>query len=159
MCYATHKTHLETTSYTFETLPFIISSASYSTAYNSLYLTDVLNFDHNPQICSGARSYPWCNVNVLGQILTLDARVNSYAFRSCPDGEGQGQVLDLNCQLVPLTLEEREHILGYPTGSTNIPGLSYSARHHILGSCFDAFAVSHLFACAFALRFFYALSI
>jgi hypothetical protein len=84
---------------------------------------------------------------------TLVARVNSYAFRSCPYGEGQGQVLYLNGQLVPLTLEEREHILGYPIGSTNPPGLSYSAKHHILGSCFDAFAVSHLFACAFALRF------
>jgi hypothetical protein len=38
--------------------------------------------------------------NVPGQILTvlptLVARVNSYAFRSRPDGEGQGQVLDFN---------------------------------------------------------------
>jgi hypothetical protein len=84
---------------------------------------------------------------------TLVARVHSYAFRSCPYGEGQGQVLYLNGQLVPLTLEEREYILDYPTESTNTPGLSYSARHHILGSCFDAFAVSHLFACAFALCF------
>jgi hypothetical protein len=125
--------------------------------YSSLSLTDVLNFDHNPQICSNARTHPWCTANVPGQILTvlptLVARVNSYAFRSRPDGEGQGQVLDLNGTLVPLTLEERERILGYPTGSTDIPGLSYSARHHILGSCFDAFAVSHLIACAFALHF------
>jgi len=120
---------------------------------SSLSLTDVLDFDHNPQICSNARTYPRCTANVPGHLLTvlptLVARVNSYAFRSRPDGEGQGQVLDLNGQLVPLTLEEREHILGYPTGSTNPPGLSYSAKHHILGSCFDAFAVSHLIACAF----------
>jgi hypothetical protein len=123
---------------------------------SSLSLTDVLDFDHNPQICSNARTYPRCTANVPGHLLTvlptLVARVNSYAFRSRPDGEGQGQVLDLNGNLVPLTLEERERILGYPTGTTDIPRLSYSARHHILGSCFDAFAVSHLIACAFALH-------
>jgi hypothetical protein len=87
---------------------------------------------------------------------TLDACVNSYAFRSCPDGEvgeGQGQFLDPHGQLVPLTMEERERILGYPTGCADVLGISYSARHHILGSCFDASAISHLMACAFALRF------
>ncbi|GAX73351.1 hypothetical protein CEUSTIGMA_g804.t1 [Chlamydomonas eustigma] len=52
----------------------------------------------NPQICTKARSYPWCTANVPGKLLkvlpTLVARVDSYAFRSRPDGEGQGQVLD-----------------------------------------------------------------
>ncbi|GAX86563.1 hypothetical protein CEUSTIGMA_g13970.t1 [Chlamydomonas eustigma] len=84
---------------------------------------------------------------------TLVSRVDSYAFRSRPDRERQGQVLNEEGNLVPLTLEERERILGYPTGSTDIPAISFNARHHILGSCFDAFAVSHLIACAFALRF------
>ncbi|GAX85939.1 hypothetical protein CEUSTIGMA_g13355.t1, partial [Chlamydomonas eustigma] len=121
-----------------------------------LNLSDVL-YTTNPQICTKTRSYPWCTANVPGKLLkvlpTLVARVDSYAFRSRPDGEGQGQVLDEAGNLVPLTLEERERILGYPTGSTDIPAISFNARHHILGSCFDAFAVSHLIACAFALRF------
>ncbi|GAX74744.1 hypothetical protein CEUSTIGMA_g2191.t1 [Chlamydomonas eustigma] len=121
-----------------------------------LNLSDVL-YTTNPQICTKTRSYPWCTANVPGKLLkvlpTLVARVDSYAFRSRPDGEGQGQVLNEEGNLVPLTLEERERILGYPTGSTDIPVISFNARHHILGSCFDAFAVSHLIACAFALRF------
>ncbi|GAX84089.1 hypothetical protein CEUSTIGMA_g11513.t1 [Chlamydomonas eustigma] len=124
-----------------------------------LNLSDVL-YTTNPQICTKTRSYPWCTANVPGKLLkvlpTLVARVDSYAFRSRPDGEGQGQVLNEEGNLVPLTLEERERILGYPTvptGSTDIPAISFHARHHILGSCFDAFAVSHLIACAFALRF------
>ncbi|GAX81698.1 hypothetical protein CEUSTIGMA_g9126.t1 [Chlamydomonas eustigma] len=121
-----------------------------------LNLSDVL-YTTNPQICTKARSYPWCTANVPGKLLkvlpTLVARVDSYAFRSRPDGEGQGQVLYEAGNLVPLTLEERERILGYPTGSIDIPAISFNARHHILGSCFDAFVVSHLIVCAFALRF------
>ncbi|GAX85553.1 hypothetical protein CEUSTIGMA_g12968.t1 [Chlamydomonas eustigma] len=115
-----------------------------------LKLSDVL-YTTNPQICTKTCSYPWCTANVPGKLLkvlpTLVARVDSYAFRSRPNGEGQGQILDEEGNLVPLTLEERERILGYPTGSTDIPAISFHARHHILGSCFYAFAVSHQFAC------------
>ncbi|GAX86104.1 hypothetical protein CEUSTIGMA_g13517.t1 [Chlamydomonas eustigma] len=84
----------------------------------------------------------------------VDAKVGSYAYRMHPDGPGPGMLvmyIDGQEQFVDLTLEERERILGYPTGSTNAPGISFSGRHSILGGTCDAFAVSHLLACTFAL--------
>ncbi|GAX78371.1 hypothetical protein CEUSTIGMA_g5813.t1 [Chlamydomonas eustigma] len=54
-----------------------------------LNLSDVL-YTTNPQICTKTRSYPLCTANVPGKLLkvlpTLVARIDSYAFRSRPEG-------------------------------------------------------------------------
>ncbi|GAX81110.1 hypothetical protein CEUSTIGMA_g8544.t1 [Chlamydomonas eustigma] len=124
----------------------------------SISLLDVLEPDRYPQLCRAVRSYPYAACSIRNEPLnvlpTLVAKVGSYAYRMHPDGPGPGMLvmyIDGQEQFVDLTLEERERILGYPTGSTNAPGISFSGRHSILGGTFDAFAVSHLLACAFAL--------
>jgi hypothetical protein len=70
---------------------------------------------------------------------TLVARVNSYAFPSRPDGKGQGQILDPDGQLVPLTLE-RERILGFPTGlglesSDNYEHSNFNIKEYVRIPC------------------------
>ncbi|GAX86472.1 hypothetical protein CEUSTIGMA_g13882.t1, partial [Chlamydomonas eustigma] len=137
------------------TLQFVLDSFERDP---SISLLDVLEPDRYPQLCRAVRSYPYAacsNRNEpLNVLPTLVAKVGSYAYRMHPDGPGPGMLvmyIDGQEQFVDLTLEERERILGYPTGSTNAPGISFSGRHSILGGTFDAFAVSHLLACAFAL--------
>ena len=54
--------------------------------------------------------------------------------------------------LSPLTMDARELAVGYSANATNVPGVSYDARHKATGSCFDANAVSLLMAVALAIR-------
>ena len=90
----------------------------------SLRLKQVLNDGHTPQRCTAARKPPWYPADVIGKkyrvLPTLVARHGSWNW-SCftkADGSvhtGQGLVWD-NGSLVDLTLEERERVMGYPTG-------------------------------------------
>ena len=124
----------------------------------SLRLKQVLNDGHTPQRCTAARKPPWYPADVIGKkyrvLPTLVARHGSWNW-SCftkADGSvhtGQGLVWD-NGSLVDLTLEERERVMGYPTGCTE--DVSHAARYNLTGSCFDVVAVSTLWATALALR-------
>ena len=83
---------------------------------------------------------------------TLMARVDSYAFRNI----GPGLVWDRRFRdLQPLTMEERERLLGYDTGCSAAPGVTPEERHRALGGSFDANAVSNLLAAAVASRWYY----
>ena len=118
----------------------------------------VLNHKRTPQICVANREAPWYPANVPGEefkvLPTLVARHGSWNWSKFTKANGsvhigQGLVWD-NGSLVDLTLEERERVMGYPTNST--AGVSKSARYNLTGSCFDAVAVSTLWATAIALR-------
>ena len=124
----------------------------------SLRLQDVLEPGRSPQLCTAPRKSPWYDASVPQQELrvlpTLVSRVNSWQFSKFPNHDGtvsvgQGLVWE-NDSLVDLHIEERERIMGYDTGCTM--GVSFSARHHLIGATFDATAVATLWATAIALR-------
>ncbi|GAX86401.1 hypothetical protein CEUSTIGMA_g13811.t1 [Chlamydomonas eustigma] len=123
---------------------------------STLFLSDVLDYGHTPQICRSVHGAPYYPANKkdlpLFVLPTLVARHQSYAFSVRDDVIGSGLVLDTAGNLVDLTIQERERILGYPTDCTQADGVSISQRHALTGGCFDAFAVSHLLATAFAIH-------
>ncbi|GAX86312.1 hypothetical protein CEUSTIGMA_g13724.t1, partial [Chlamydomonas eustigma] len=123
---------------------------------STLFLSDVLDSGHTPQICRSVHGAPYYPANKkdlpLFVLPTLVARHQSYAFSVRDDVIGSGLVLDTAGNLVDLTIQERERILGYPTDCTQADGVSISQRHALTGGCFDAFAVSHLLATAFAIH-------
>ena len=121
-----------------------------------LHLTELLDPGRTPQRSLHTRRHPYYPTNQVGHLLeafpTLMARVDSYAFRD----NGPGMVWDTRYRrLQPLTMEERERILGYDTGCTNAPGVTNDDRHRALGGSFDANAVSNLLAAAVASRLYY----
>ena len=118
----------------------------------TLALTDILEPGRTPQVCSRLHPEPWYPANARGAPLrvlpTLVATIDSYSFRN-----GQpGMVHDVDGNLVPLTIEEREAALGFSPWCTAAPGASFQARHKATGSCFDINALSTLMATAIAIR-------
>ena len=73
---------------------------------------------------------------------TLMAYTGSYNIRAGRPGD----ILNENGTSSPPSPEERERILGYPTGATAAPCLTAKQRSEVTGRCMDAFCLQALWA-------------
>ena len=112
------------------------------------YVNDVLDPGRVAQVARSPQQHPFyrCNANrgqPLEALPTLVAYTGSRAFRD----EGMGLVFDslAQCWLEP-NPDERERIMGYATGTTDVEGVDYKERHELLGRAMDRHTTTALFA-------------
>jgi len=115
-------------------------------------VASVLDPGRVPQAARRRESPPQHPCNTPGQPMrvlpTLVAKPASRAFR---DGAPGMVVVQSTGELCEPNPEERERILGYPTGSTAAPRVTALQRHEITGRCMDAFVMERLLAMCLAL--------
>jgi transposase InsO family protein len=119
-------------------------------------VVDILDAPRVPQVVRRDDEPPFYLCNRVGQPMqclpTLVATLGSYAFRNggpglVHDGDlaaGQGNWVEPNP-------DERERAMGYDTGTTAAPGVTYNDRHRITGRAMDAFALQNILALACAM--------
>ena len=94
---------------------------------------------------------PFYVCNKVGQPMqALPTLVSFPASRAFSKG-GPGLLVTQQGQLVELSPEERERVLGYAAGATAAPGVSAMLRHTITGRSMDANVMQSLFAVSSAL--------
>lgn len=117
------------------------------------YAADILDAGRSPRALSRSPNpLPYHQANIWGQpariLPTLVSTFRSYAFR----GNGHGLAIDdQTSEPVDLSIPERERALGYASGATAAPSLTYLERHLLTGQCMDANALQHLLAASQAL--------
>jgi hypothetical protein len=104
-----------------------------------VYVSDILDPHKAPRRVYHDDQAPLAVVNHKGEprwaMPTLVSFARSYAFKD----NGPGLVWDSTTQeMVEPNADERERVMGFPTGTTNVPGFSEHQRRFLLGQAMDA---------------------
>jgi hypothetical protein len=103
-----------------------------------VYVSDILDPHRAPQRVYHNDQAPLAVVNRKGEprraLPMLVSFARSYAFKD----NGPGLVWDSTTQeMVEPNVDERERAMGFPTGTTNVPGLSEHQQRFLLGQAMD----------------------
>jgi hypothetical protein len=102
------------------------------------YVSDILDLHRAPRHLYHDDQAPLAVVNRKGEpqraLPTLFSFACSYAFKD----NGPGLVWDSTTQeMMEPNTNERERAMGFPTGTTNVPGLSKHQQRFLLGQAMD----------------------
>lgn len=118
--------------------PELLQSAVGRIQRPDTYVRDILDPHRAPRRVYHDDQAPLAVVNRKGEprraLPTLVSYARSYAFKD----NGPGLVWDsLAQEMVEPNADERERAMGFPTGTTHIPGISESQRRFLLGQAMD----------------------
>jgi hypothetical protein len=116
----------------------LLQSAIGRTRWPDVYMSDILDPHRILRRIYHDDQAPLAVVNRKGEprraFLTLVSFARSYAFKD----NGPGLVWDSIMQeMVEPNAEERERAMGFPTGTTNVHGISEQQRRFLLGQAMD----------------------
>jgi len=103
-----------------------------------VYVSDILDPHRTPRRVYHDDQAPLAVVNRKGEprraLPTLVSFARSYAFKD----NGPGLVWDsLSQEMMEPNADERERAMGFPTGTTNVPGISEQQRRGLIGQAMD----------------------
>jgi hypothetical protein len=116
----------------------LLQSAIGRTRRPDVYVSDILDPHRIPQRVYHDDQAPLVVVNRKGEprraFLTLVSFARSYAFKD----NGSGLVWDsITQEMVEPNIDEHERAMGFPTGSTNVHGISEQQRRFLLGQAMN----------------------
>jgi hypothetical protein len=116
----------------------LLQSAVGLTKLPDVYVRDILDPHRTPRCVYHDDQAPLAVVNYKGEprrtLPTLVSFVCSYAFKD----NGPGLVWDSQKEeMVEPNAEERKRAMGFPTGTTNVHGISEHQRRFLLGQAMD----------------------
>jgi hypothetical protein len=121
------------------TLAELLQSAVGRIKRSDVYVSDILDPHREPRRVYHDDQAPLAVVNHKGEpwraLPTLVSFARSYAFKD----NGSGLLWDSTTHdMVEPNADERERAMGFPTGTTNVPGLLEHQRRFLLGHAMDA---------------------
>jgi hypothetical protein len=116
----------------------LLQSAIGRTRRPDVYVSDILDPHRTPQCVYHDDQAPLAVVNHKEEprraFLTLVSFARSYAFKD----NGPGLVWDsITQEMMEPDADERERAMGFPTGTTNVHGISEQQRRFLLGQAMD----------------------
>jgi hypothetical protein len=116
----------------------LLQSAIGRTKRPDVYVSDILDPHRTPRRVYHDDQAPLAVVNRKGEprraFPTLVSFAHSYAFKD----NGPGLVWDsITQEMVEPNADERERAMGFPTGTTNVHGMSEQQRRFLLGQAMD----------------------
>jgi hypothetical protein len=116
----------------------LLQSAIGRTRRPDVYVSDILDPHRTPRRIYHDIQAPLAVVNRKGEphraFPTLVSFARSYAFKD----NGMGFILDsITQEMVEPNADERERAMGFPTGTTNVHGISEQQRRFLLGQAMD----------------------
>jgi hypothetical protein len=116
----------------------LLQSAIGRTRRPDVYVSDILDPHRTPRRVYHDDQAPLAVVNRKGEprraFPTLVSFARSYAFKD----NGPGLVWDsITQEMVEPNADERERAMGFPTGTTNVNGISEQQRRFLLGQAMD----------------------
>jgi hypothetical protein len=116
----------------------LLQSTIGRTRWPDVYVSDILDPHQTPQCIYYDDQAPLAVVNRKGEphraFSTLVSFAYSYAFKD----NGPGLVWDsITQEMVESNADERERAMGFPTGTTNVHGISEQLWRFLLGQAMD----------------------